>query len=143
LGLVVVVVVGDLNGEGVIAVEVCIWCVGPSARGGIDGSGAVGGIGADGEAGVCSAVSGIGEGERACDGGVVLITGLGGITIKGAGVIELVDGDTDGGCFCDAAGGDGVGEGIRAVEVFVGCVFQGACIGINDFNGAIGALGDR
>ena len=54
----------------------------------------------------------------------------------------LVDGDTDGGCFCNAAGCDGVGEGIRAVEVFVGCVFQGACIGINDFNGAIGALGD-
>ena len=28
------------------------------------------------------------------------------------------------------------------MEVGSGCVAQGACIGINDFNGAIGALGD-
>ena len=56
---VVVVVVGDLNGEGVIAVEVCVWCVGPSASGGVDGSVAVGCSGGDGEAGSVCAVGGI------------------------------------------------------------------------------------
>ena len=96
LRFVVAVVVGDLNGEGIAAVEVGVGGVGPGAGGGVDGCGAVGGSGADGEVGCGGAVCGVCECEGAGDGRVVLITGACGVTGEGAGVVDSIDGEADG-----------------------------------------------
>ena len=54
---VVAIVISDGDGEGIVAVEVGVWCVGPGACFRIDGGRTVAGavVGCDGE------VSGIGE----------------------------------------------------------------------------------
>ena len=62
MGCGVAVVIGDGDGEGIVAVEVGGWCVRPGACFGVDGSGAVAGLvaGCNGEVGgIGEAISGI------------------------------------------------------------------------------------
>ena len=68
LCFVVAVVIGDLNGEGIRAVEVGIGDVGPCAGAGVDGSGAVCCRRDDDEIGGGGTVVVIGECEGASDG---------------------------------------------------------------------------
>ena len=78
-------VIGDGDGEGISAVEVGSWCVGPGTGGSIDGSGAIAGVCRDSEIGVVGETLGIGGREGASDWITVFFTAATGVTGDGAG----------------------------------------------------------
>ena len=147
-------VIGDGDGEGIGAVEIGVWCVGPDAGFGVDGRGTVAWrvSGFDGEIRAIGKAFCVCCGEGACDSRGIFCASARGIAGDDGWIINGVDGQADGLCG-GATGviGDGDGELIAAVEIGVGCVGPDAGFGVDGsgavawsvagFDGEVGAIG--